>query len=94
MMDVLDEVEGLEDAQKAIIQANMEVNLAAVEGYRQKVTTLYSDVYNGAARASLTIDNTHFTSELLGHVEGAMVELARNKLLTLFKSRARGSFLL
>ena len=50
-----------------------------------------SDLYDGAARASLTIDQTcQFSSELLGHVDGAMVELARNKLLTLFKSRARG----
>ena len=59
------------------------------------MTTLYSDFYDGAARASLTIDQTYqFTSELLGHVDGAIVELARNKLLTLFKSMARGSFLL
>ena len=59
------------------------------------MTALYSDLYDGAARASLTIDQTYqFTSELLGHVNGAMVELARNKLLTLFKSRARGLFLL
>ena len=59
------------------------------------MTALYSDFYDGAAGASLTIDQTYqFTSELLGHLEGAMVELARNKLLTLFKSMARGSFLL
>ena len=54
-----------------------------------------SDLYDGAATASLTIDQTcQFTGELLGHVDGAMVQMARNKLLTLFKSRARGSFLL
>ena len=59
------------------------------------MTALYSDFYDGAAGASLTIDQTYqFNSELLGHVDGAMVQMARNKLLTLFKSRARGSFLL
>ena len=59
------------------------------------MNALYSNLYDSAARASLTIDQTYqFSSELLGHVDGARVELARNKLLTLFKSMARGSFLL
>ena len=52
-----------------------------MEGYPQKVKALYSDLYNSAARASLTIDQTYqFTSELLGHVNGAMLELVRNKV--------------
>ena len=43
------------------------------------MTALYSDFYDGAAGASLTIDQTYqYNSELLGHVNGAMVELARN----------------
>ena len=59
------------------------------------MNALYSDLYDSAARASLTINQTYqYNSELLGHVDGAMVQMARNKLLTLFKSRARGSFLL
>ena len=37
-----------------------------------------SDLYDGAATASLTIDQTcQFTGELLGHVDGAMVEVAQ-----------------
>ena len=49
------------------------------------MTALDSDLYDGAARAFLTINKTYqFTSELLGHVDGAVVELVRNKILTLF----------
>ena len=39
----------------------------------------------------LGLDNTlQFTTQLVGHVDGAMAELARSKLLTIFKERARG----
>ena len=45
------------------------------------MTTLDSNLYDAAARAFLTINKTY---QLLGHVDGAIVELVRNKLLTLF----------
>ena len=84
-------VEGLDPVTVSMIQANFQVTAQAVQGYQEQAAKLFLDLYEGAARSSLAIDNSlQFSSELFGHVDGALVELARSKLLSLFKGRASG----
>ena len=82
-------VEGLDPVKLSMINANMDVNLTSIAEYREKATNLFLKLYNGAAKSFLSIDNTlQLSSELIGHVDGSLVELARSRLLTLFKDRA------
>ena len=91
MMDLAEVVEGLDDIQASIIRANHDPNLLALQGYHEKVAKAVKAFYDGVATSSLGLDNTlQFTSALIGHVHGAMEDLARTKLLTIFKGRARG----
>ena len=49
--------------------------------------------YDGVSKTSLQLDNhLQFAIELLSHVDGSLAGLVKNKLLTLFRSRARGVY--
>ena len=89
-MDVTDGVE-LDIAALAIIKANQETNRLALEGYHQKVKEDFQTFYSNVSSSSLSLDNNlTLTAELIGHVDGTLTDLARNKLLSIFKGRARG----
>ena len=86
-------VEGLDPIKVSMIRSNADVNAMAMRGYQEQVAKLFNEFYTGVVHSSLTIDNSlQFSSELFGHVDGALVELARSKLLSLFRGRASGEF--
>ena len=93
VMDPLEGVQGLDEVQRSMIVANHNINLTALQDYHTKVSTAVRTLYNGVSQSSLRLDNClQFGSELLSHVDGSLLELARNKVLSLFKGRARGDF--
>ena len=93
VMDPTAGVEGLDEIQTAMINANHETNLKALEGFHGNMATNVKTFYNGIKDVSLNLDNNlQFTSELLSHVDGSMEDLARSKLLSIFKGRARGIY--
>ena len=84
-MDPLEGVDGLDDMQKSVIRANHETNLTALQRYYQQVSKAMRSFYDGVSSASLRLDNElQFSSELVSHVDGSLVDLARNKLLSMF----------
>ena len=91
IMDPTDGVHGLDEIQLSILKANHETNLTALQGFHGNIVNKVKTFYNGVKDVSLNLDNSlQFTSELLSHVDGSMAELARSKLLSIFKGRARG----
>ena len=81
----------LEDVPKAIIKSIHESNVQAMDKFYESVLTLFNSFYDGVAKASLNFDNKlTFGLRLAGHVDGTLVELARQKLLSVFKGKARG----
>ena len=64
-------------------------DLTALQGYYTQTEAAVKKFYDGVTNSSLELDNAlQFTVELLTHVDGSILGLARNKLLTLFKKRA------
>ena len=95
LMDHLEGVDGLDDMQRSMIKANHTTNLTALQGYHQKVSNSVPGFYDGVSKTSLQLDNhLQFAIELLSHVDGSLAELAKNKLLALLRSRARGVYVL
>ena len=93
LMDHLEGVDGLDNMQHSIIKATHTTNLTALQGYHQKVSDSVRGIYDGVSKTSLQLDNhLQFAIELLLHVDGSLAGLAKNKLLTLFRSRARGVY--
>ena len=90
-MDPTEGVEGLDEVQLSMLKANHDVNLRALQNFHQKMADDVHTFYKGVKDVSLNLDNNlQFTSELLSHVDGSMADLARMKLLSIFKGRARG----
>ena len=91
MLDPLAGVDGLDATQEAMIRANHATNLTALEGFHKKAVDATSSFYTGVKEASLGLDNTlQFTCENVSHIDGQMADLARSKLLTIFRKGARG----
>ena len=82
----------MDEVQKSLVKANHDLNLKALEGYHEKAVSVGRTMYDGAAKASLHLDNLlHFTSGNVAHVDGSLGDLARSKMLSIFKSaQARG----
>ena len=92
LADPLDGVVGLDDVARSMIQANLATNNQALELYHGRVKKAWGDFYVDVAKASLELDNNlTLTSELIGHTDGVLTDLARTKLLSLFKGRARSA---
>ena len=90
-MDRLDGVTGLDEVQCSMIASNHNTNLVALHGYHARARESVRRFYDDVSKTSLQLDNhLQFTSELLSHVDGSIAGLAKTKLLTLFKHRARG----
>ena len=84
LADPLDGVDGLDMTARAMIQANLETNKQALELYHSQVKKAWVDFYTDVLRASLDLDNNlTLTSELIGHTDGVLTDLARTKLLSL-----------
>ena len=65
-----------------------------MEGHEARFTYMFGSFYNNVSPASLSLDNNlTLTSELMGHVDGTLHDFARNKLLSLFKGRARATII-
>ena len=92
LTDPTDGVAGLDEVALAMIRANHETNRQALELYQAGVRKSFGDVYSDVNQSSLDLDNNlTLTSELIGHVDGTLTDLARSKLLSLFKGRARAA---
>ena len=92
LLDPLDGVEGVDNVAASMIRANNDTNRQALVGYHQQMKEKFEKFYKNVSKSSLELDNNlTFGSELLGHVDGVLCDLARQKLLSIFKGRARGS---
>ena len=79
----------------SMVQATHEENMATLARYHEEMQQLFAKLYDGASTASRKIDNClQFSLELLGHVDGSLVDLVKNKLLSLFKGRAKSEYLI
>ena len=91
LTDPTEGVIGLDDLSRSMIRTNHDSNLAAMVGFRETVAKQFDDFYQGVSKCSLALDNNlTSTSQLIGHVDGCLTDLARTKLLSMFKGRARG----
>ena len=94
LLDPLNGVEGVDNVAASMFRANNDTNRQALVGYHQQMKDKFEKFYKNVSKSSLELDNNlTFGSELLGHVDGVLCDLARQKLLSIFKGRARGSFL-
>ena len=57
IMSPIDGVEGLDNVQKGLIEANHKTNLVAIGGYQEGVAKKVLAFYNGVAESSLKLDN-------------------------------------
>ena len=95
LLDPLDGVDNVDIAAAAMIRANNDTNRQVLAGYHQKMKEKYERFYKNVSKSSLDLDNNlTLGSELIGHVDGVLCDLARQKLLSIFKGRARGSILI
>ena len=86
IMDPSDGNDDLSNNQRAAVQANHNINMTARQEYHKNVSGLFTTFYDGVPQASLRLDNClQFSSEMLSHVDDSLLDLARNKLLSLFK---------
>ena len=89
-MDVTEGVE-VDHLALGILRANQETNRLALEGYHEKMKSSFLSFYSSVSNSSRKLDNNlTLTAELIGHVDGTLTDLARTKLLSIFKGRARG----
>ena len=92
MVDPLHGVQ-VDDVAKSLIRTNHATNMTALVEYHARASSAFARLYSPVAKSSLEIDNNlTFTSELIGHVDGTITDLAKKKLLTVFKGDARGIY--
>ena len=92
LMDPLSGVVGVDPVATGMIQANHEVNRTAMNGFYEKVSSLFNKFYYGVKDAVLKLDSLNqFYMDLYGHVDGSIRELARAKAVQLFKPAVRNT---
>ena len=73
IMDPLEGVQGLDEIQISMIEANHKINLEALQGYHKKIGVVLKSFYDGVTKSSLALDNNlQLTSEMLSHVDGSI----------------------
>ena len=84
LKDPGEDLERLDDKTKRKISEADHENVWAMEGHQAKFTFMVGSCYSDVSSAFLSLDNNlTLTSELMGHVEGTLNDLASNKLLSL-----------
>ena len=91
IMDTRDGAELSEEASR-VVHANHEINIKLIKEYRDASVKNWEGVYEVARTNVLKVEaELQFYMELYSHCDGAMRDLIKERLLTLFRPNLRGA---
>lgn len=91
IMDPRDGAELSEEASR-VVHANHEINIKLIKEYRDASVKNWEGVYEVARTNVLKVEaELQFYMELYSHCDGAMRDLVKERLLTLFRPNLRGA---